>query len=439
MISLITRTAFGALAAFVLAGAAQAADGEVAADEQSSLLPPWETEAEGTNPSGRDCAGSLCNTPALAPFFKALEQAGSRRVHILQIGDSHTAGDLITQGWRAPMQSRFGNGGRGVLAAGRPYRNFLSFGVTVTADSAWRTNGTFGNKWQDYGPAIGLSSYTHTARSPGAWLSLTADTPQDNFDEAMLCGLTGPFMGAVAVQFGGRDYEADFNEGTDGARCFQFETPWPTHTISIVTRDDRPVSLTSFAALNRTGVALSNLGVSGSQLLHFAKTNDTVLRAELAAYRPDLIVFAYGTNEGFAGEKDLIAYRALVADQIARIRRLSGWQVPVMLIGPPDALTVRSHIAYSGQTPPVSCTDRLLTPGLLLDVRTIQQQVARENGAAFWDWLGAMGGFCSALQWRGQGDMASDYVHFTKTGSPRIGQMIHADMDRARIDYNLNR
>ncbi len=437
MFSPVMRAAFAALAMFGLASGVQAAEG-VPAAEQASLL-PWETGTPDARQYGGDCAGSLCNTAALAPFFNALEQAGSRRVHILQIGDSHTAGDLITQGWRAPMQSRFGNGGRGVLTAGRPYRNFLSFGVTVTADSAWSTNGTFGNKWQDYGPAIGLSSYTQTARLPGAWLSLTADTPQDNFDEAMLCGITGPYMGAVAVQFGGRDYEVDFNEGVDGARCFQFETPWPTHNISIVTRDDRPVSLTSFAALNRTGVALSNLGVSGSQLLHFAKTNDAVLTAELAAYHPDLVVFAYGTNEGFAGEKDLTAYRALVANQIARIRRLTGRQVPVLLIGPPDALTVRPNIAYSGVTPPISCTDKLLTPGLLLDVRSIQQQVARENGAAYWDWLNAMGGVCSAMQWRATDDMASDYVHFTKTGSPRIGQLFYNDLDRARIAYNLNR
>lgn len=431
------RALGGVMAALsLLTGAAQAeSEMASAAVAQQSLLPITEMAS--------DCAGSLCNTQALAPFFEALQQAGSRRVHILQIGDSHTAGDLITQGWRAPMQSRFGNGGRGVLAAGRPYRNFLSFGVTVQADSAWRTNGTFGNKWQDYGPAIGLASYTHTANSAGAWLSLTADTPQDNFEEAMICGLTGPSMGAVAVQFGGRDYEVDFSEGdewsSDGARCFQFETSWPTTGLSIVTRDERPVSLTSFAALSRTGVTLSNLGVSGSQLLHFARTNDAVLRQELAAYQPDLIIFAYGTNEGFAGEKNLSDYHALLTQQIARMKRLAGRNVPVLLIGPPDALTVRHHIAYSSISPPVACTDRLMTPGLLLDVRSVQQQVAREQGAAYWDWMAAMGGVCSAMQWKDNGEMASDYVHFTKTGSPRIGQLLYGDLDRARIAYNLNR
>ena len=437
MFSSILRAVYAAVAALTLASGVLAADG-VPVAQQASLL-PWETGAPNARQYGGDCVGSLCNTAALAPFFNALEQAGSRRVHILQIGDSHTAGDLITQGWRAPMQSRFGNGGRGVLAAGRPYRNFLSFGVTVTADSAWRTNGTFGNKWQDYGPAIGLSSYTHTARLSGAWLSLTADTPQDNFDEAMLCGITGPYMGSVAVQFGGLDFLVDFASRPDGAACFQLKSMGFADRLAISTRDDKQVSLTSFAVFSSTGVVLTNLGVSGSQLLHFAKTSDRVVEQELAAYRPDLVVFAYGTNEGFAGEKDLIAYRALVANQIARIRRLAGWQVPILLIGPPDALTVRRNIAYSGQTPPASCTDKLLTPGLLLDVRSIQQQVARENGAAYWDWLGAMGGVCSAIQWRGLGDMTGDYVHFTKTGSSRIGQLFYNDLDRARIAYNLNR
>ena len=421
------RALMAGAALFASAGA----QAETAAAEQSSLLPTAETS--------RDCSGSLCNQAALAPFFEALEQAGSRRVHILQVGDSHTAGDLIPNGWRAPMQSRFGNGGRGVLAAGRPYSGFMSFGVTVAADSAWRTNGTFGKQWDEYGPPVGLTSYTHTARMAGAWLSLTADTPQDNFNEAMICGITGPYMGSIAVQFGGLDYEVDFASHPDGAGCYQFNSNWPADRLSIVTRDDKPVSLTSFAALSSTGVALSNLGVSGSQLLHFAKTNDRVLQQELAAYRPDLIVFAYGTNEGFAGEKDLAAYRALLSAQIGRLRRLAGRQVPVLLIGPPDALTVRNNIAYSSITPPASCTDRLKTPGLLLDVRTIQQEVARANGAAYWDWLGAMGGICSAMQWHANGDMANDYVHFTKSGSLRIGGILANDMDRARINYNLNR
>ncbi|MBV9747775.1 MAG: hypothetical protein JO157_03065, partial [Acetobacteraceae bacterium] len=64
------------------------------------------------------CSARLCFAQNLQPFFSRLRaaRAGSGRiVHIIQIGDSHTAGDMITNGARQPLVARFGNGGRGVL------------------------------------------------------------------------------------------------------------------------------------------------------------------------------------------------------------------------------------------------------------------------------------------------------------------------------------
>ena len=50
------------------------------------------------------CARSLCDPEALAPFFARLEAARGAKarepIHLLQIGDSHTAGDAITGAWR---------------------------------------------------------------------------------------------------------------------------------------------------------------------------------------------------------------------------------------------------------------------------------------------------------------------------------------------------
>src|SRR5690242_13665545 len=65
------------------------------------------------------CTGPVCNFDTLAPYFARV--AGTRPargvppVHILQIGDSHTAGDVTTAAWRDLLQSRVGDGGRGVL------------------------------------------------------------------------------------------------------------------------------------------------------------------------------------------------------------------------------------------------------------------------------------------------------------------------------------
>ena len=85
------------------------------------------------------CPGGLCQTEALAGLFEALAatEAGQRKrpVHILQIGDSHTAGDRITGAVRAALQVRFGNGGRGVLPPGIPYDGYRPMQVQATVAS----------------------------------------------------------------------------------------------------------------------------------------------------------------------------------------------------------------------------------------------------------------------------------------------------------------
>src|SRR5690606_122557 len=135
-----------------------------------------------------------------------------------------------------------------------------------------------------------------------------------------------------------------------------------------------------------------------AQLEHFGRTNDQVVRAEIAAYRPDLIVLAYGTNEGFSPRLSASAYEGVLREQVSRIRRLTGGQVPIMLLGAPDAA---SRSAGMG----ASCGTGAFTPTLLGEVRSVQRRVAREMNIGFWDWEQAMGGRCAAQSWVGSGLM----------------------------------
>ena len=88
------------------------------------------------------CPRGVCGPAALQGFFEALaaHEAGqrTRSVHILQIGDSHTAGDRITGKVRAELQNRFGRGGRGVLPPGGPYAGYAPFQVAAASDG-WVT------------------------------------------------------------------------------------------------------------------------------------------------------------------------------------------------------------------------------------------------------------------------------------------------------------
>ena len=389
------------------------------------LLGFWAFQGVATAASGCN-SPTLCDGGALPALGAKLREArnGGAPVHILQIGDSHTAGDMITNGLRTRLQARYGNGGRGVLAAGKPYRGYLTFGVTASESEGWISNVIFGNRWQPGGPALGLSGFTRTARRGGEYLAVSTDTPDNNFNRAIVCALTGPGQGAVTLRMGAQVENWSLEAGRQGAACRTLTSRTPLSSASITTLDERPVSITSFATFrDGGGVIVSNVGVVGAQLEHFGRTDPEVLREEFEAYRPDMIVLAYGTNEGFSPRLTAPEYEAVLRAQVARIRRFAGRDIPIMLLGAPDAA---SRSAGMG----ASCGAGWYTPNLLDGVRSVQRRVARELRLGFWDWEQAMGGRCASQSWLNSGLMRSDMVHFTREGGDRIGAMIFADIER---------
>jgi len=383
------------------------------------------------------CRGTLCYAQALEPFLARLEAArpgAGAPVHILQIGDSHTAGDMITSGWRTRLQARHGSGGRGVLAAGRPYQGYLTWGVTASQSAGWTVNATFGARYQEAGAPLGISGFTQTARGAGETLGVTADSPDQNFDRVIVCAITQPGGGTVRLSMGTSEGTWSLDAPRRTPECRTMETDTPVGAASLVTTDPGIVSITSFATFRREGgVVLSNLGVVGAQLAHFGRTSDDVVRTELAAYRPDLIVLAFGTNEGFSTSLSGDSYEAALRQQVARIRRLAGGNVPILLLGAPDA--GRRESAAAGLEG--ACGDGWAVPRLLGEVRSRQMAVARDMHAAFWNWSAAMGGRCASSQWRLNEQMRGDHVHFTRDGGDRIGGLLDADFNRALQDSGL--
>lgn len=445
-----------------------------------------------------NCADGLCNIRGLEPFFHKLErqprnQPGRKPLHILQIGDSHTAGDNITGAWREVLQARYGPGGRGVLAAGRPYRSYITRGVTAEMSSGWTIAATFGPNSVSPRPLMGVSGFSITSQQPGASVALQADAGQ-MFDRFILCAVTAPDAGTITVRIGERQERIKLDSATRRSECRTISVPEPVFRAEVVT-DDRPATITSWATFrDNGGIALSNVGVVGSQLQHFARTDDSVVAEELRAYRPDLIVLAFGTNEGFAPVFRPNEFEITLRTQIGRLRRLAPG-VPIMLLGAPDASSRRAEMRINAPGPsPQPCAEPtggaappaippgqtrigtgrldnlladiretqsadeddtppppppaqpaappawavranpLFAPAGLHAVREVQRRVAAQLGVAFWDWEARMGGACSAVKWvkTDPPRMHTDYVHFNGYGGRDIAQRLNADLERAR-------
>ena len=302
------------------------------------------------------CTESLCQAGTLQPFFAKLHAQGpghgGRPVHILQIGDSHTAGDAFSGAWRDILQARYGSGGRGVLPPGRPYQGYLTHGVTVAMSPGWKVSGDFGSVWSSPSPPLGLSAYSLTSESDGATMSISAE-PKNMFDRFTLCALARPGAGTLALRAGTQTVSFDLGSPSERPECRTIHLDQPASSAD-VTASGGPVTITSWATFRDAGgVALSNLGVVGSQLIHFARTDDQVIAEELRAYQPDLIVVAFGTNEGFSPKFSPFEYEIVLRTQIGRLRRLAG-NVPILILGAPDALSRRTEMRANAAGQPVT-------------------------------------------------------------------------------------
>lgn len=389
--------------------------------------------------AAENCWGEACNLATLKPVFARLEAArarapGTRPVHIVQIGDSHTAGDVLTGAWRELLQARYGGGGRGVLAPGRPWDGYITQGVTATMSPGWRIAASFGKGSQFATIPLGLSSYSLTSLLPGATIGLAADSPAMAFDRFVLCAMAGPNNATVTVRLDGSEQLVTLDAPVPTPRCTTIRSATPQLSVTVVA-GDRPATITSWATFrDQGGVALSNLGVVGAQLRHFGRTDDALIAEELRAYTPDLIVLAFGTNEGFSPQFDPRDYEAGLRRQIDRLRMLAPG-VPLLMLGAPDALTRDQALKNNADGALLSCPDALtpplISPPALGRVREIQRDVARDLGIAFWDWQAAMGGPCAAQAWTTAVPpmMRPDHVHFRWPGGQALAARLQADLD----------
>ncbi|MGN5374532.1 GDSL-type esterase/lipase family protein [Sphingomonas hankookensis] len=182
------------------------------------------------------------------------------------------------------------------------------------------------------------------------------------------------------------------------------------------------------------GVILSNLGTVGAQFTHFGRTDDRVVATELAAYRPDLIVVAFGTNEAFRPGFSASSYEATLRSDLTRLRRLAPG-VPMLLIGAPDSATKLPGLqtGESGTSVPCPAAGPWRPTAALASVQAVQRRQAQAFGIAYWDWAQRMGGRCVADGWT-QGAaplMRGDHVHFTSRGGAEIARLLQADLDAA--------
>ncbi len=344
---------------------------------------------------------------------------------ILQIGDSHTSADYFTGEVRRYLQARYGNGGPGYIDAGKPHPGVRSAALKVSATKGWNYAALQkGDDPRDFY----LSGFTAKAARSGESLNFSSETPIP-YDLVELEVVTGPKRGAVDVAFdGGEPIHNTLAEDRQDRIVYRFTpdgtAPNVLRRISITTSDGLPVAISALSIFNKSyGVSYSNIGFPGATIDIVNKYDPKLLKDELNRIAPQIIVLAFGTNEGFNDHLDLSKYREHYLTVIRKVRS-SLPNVTLVMIGPPQSERVASDcIKDAGST---NCSTESTggsecawpVPPKLDRVRELQRNLAKEEAIPFWDWANIMPAKCGADAWYGASPrlVTRDHVHFTAEG-----------------------
>jgi lysophospholipase L1-like esterase len=454
--------------AFALLGCGSGCDGERA----QKVSPPHAPTAEPALPGSAAVAAmpsfpveteyphsiGFLDTPAgtLDQFFAGLAAAEraepSGRVLMLFFGDSHTAGDSMTQRIRIAWQGRFGDAGRGLVAAGRPpTRHYYQRDVRYGRNGDWTAS--VGGHRGDSEP-FGIAGLRVSGRGKGAqlWIETCPECPSGS--------TVGQFeiLYYAAPDHGVLRYRVDDGAWADLlTKTAAIEPPHPGrhvvpvgdghHRLTLEHAGGGQVDLFGIVMERmRPGVIIDSLGVVGRRLGSLRSWDWSIIGEQLATRDPRLVVLQYGTNESDDPDLNLDDLAKYYDETILRIRAAAP-TASILILGPPDTAVREGGKACDRMTSKpdagviAECEWR--TPGVLGEIIAVEHAAAVRNHVAFFDTFAAMGGADQMHAWViGEPRVAyKDHVHLTDVGYQRWADMLTGALlegyDRWRRAHDL--
>jgi lysophospholipase L1-like esterase len=400
------------------------ADGAAVAQPSSGLAEP----VRGAAP-----VGHLERRDRLEHLFEGLAgldgSGAGEDVRVVQFGDSHTASDLGTSVFRRALQARFGDGGRGFVSLGKPWKTYVQDGVRGGMTEGFEPvrvtshGGAFFGLDGCYGLlGVGIGASKAGER---AWTDVAAHTTRLELDYwqepsggSFDVFIDGAKAGRVATRADQPQSGFWALDVADGA-----------HQVELRTVGDGEVRVFGMT-LDRTqaGVVVDALGINGAQIFTPLRWNEAHFAEQLRHRSPDLVVLAYGTNESLESKLSDAEYARTLVDLLGRIARATP-AASCLILGPPDRAT-----RLNGQ-------DTWESAPRIAEIVQIQRRVAQAAGCAFYDELEAMGGPGGIVVWAAEPEprASRDHVHLTRSGYAQLATSFADDLQRAYDAWRAER
>jgi len=411
--------------------------------------------------------GQIYNAKVLKDFFQKLEEnenQKNQKINIVHIGDSHIQGDLMTNEIRKNLQQKFGNAGRGLVFPYQLAKTNGSYNERFKSNRVWESyrniypfkNNPVGlsgiGLWRDYGGFVMEMNIKDPAYKFNT-IKIITPKNQNMFDLAVSSKINsiqtterkvithkikkGEVLGTIADKYNvsvteiKRDNRLKSNNIRAG-RTLKISTN-ETRAKTISMSEFVPLALESDSythyynsdnALSRIflipnkeasnyelnglvlekdapGIIYSGIGVNGAKFSDYNKY--PLFFEQLKALHPDLLVFSLGTNESY----DHLNSGSFIKEMREFISNIKAQKIdaPIIIMTPPPSLLRRK-------------------PNTYIDDYTKQIiEIAQKDGFAVWDLYDEFGGMSGIKQLKVQGLIGPDWVHYSKKGYEKQGNL----------------
>lgn len=352
--------------------------------------------------------GYLTNNsnPEFQAFATKLAKSRDRKIHIFQLGDSHTAADLMSGPLREYFQQKYGDGGAGFISpTGVPGNRYSA--IRFSRANGWSLFTSRKTSEQNFSLGGNIAKPGHAQNQAGFTVS-------DGQSPIRLQALYRS-QGASSLRLQHVEHPLQDTQGR-----WAFSPSWNvTSPVNFSLSTQGEPALAGWMLTHPGGgVILSAAGINGAQISILNKWQAN-WQQTLAQLQPDMVILAYGTNEAFNNDLDIGAYRALLTEQVRMLRN----QLPdsvILLVGPGSSVMNKQA---------TQCQSR--EPAKLTAVIATQRDVAQQEKLLFWDWYAFMGGACGIDNWQARGLARQDRVHLTSEGYKASADALWQDLDAA--------
>lgn len=338
---------------------------------------------------------------AIENFYAKLAKADKRKVKVLHIGDSHIQADFFTGYIRENIQRAFGYGGRGFIFPYACAVTHSTYDYRTWKYGVWEGARNVKNpSFMDIGIA-GAVARTKDVKA-GFKFGFKEGIIKEDFTTLKIYYKKDSTSFDLKIKLD--NYPDTIYVSTSDTSELPYitvELPVASDTFEVYV--DKNDSLQTFFECyglvletpHNRGILYNSVGINGAGFNHVL--NQTLMDAQLAELRPDLVIIDIGANDFYGFPFKEAELRSNLERLISRVKTASPG-VSVMVSCAQDIYKKRKNISTA------------------YNFSLLTQTTAGDNACAWYDYYTVAGGRYSMMKWRRYQLAKKDKVHLTTEG-----------------------